>query len=135
MSAGILLPASAVAFVVLLITLKARCVSWAQPAPRFTTEFYDPAQHKFTAGPSMRMRRWGAVAAVLADGRAFITGGNGQNPGPMAEIFDLRDGAFYGTGDPIWFRITGQTATRLQNGKVLIAGGRPDCSSQVTAAL
>jgi amidase len=52
----------------------------------------------------------------------------------MAEVFDPRNDTFYATNDPIWFR-TRQTATRLPGGKVLLAGGRANCSDVSNMAL
>jgi Galactose oxidase, central domain len=82
------------------------------------------------------MRRWGAVATILADQRVLITGGDGQNPGPMTEVYDPREGRPFASNDPIWFR-TRQTATRLLSGKVLLAGGDVNCSgvSDIAAEL
>jgi len=86
------------------------------------------------SGPATTMHdyRMFAAASVLTDGRVLITGGydaqsrnlNHQPAASSAEIFDPSSGQFAYTASPMKSARVGHTATLLQNGMVLIAGGR-----------
>ena len=54
------------------------------------------------------------------DGTVLIASGSGNVP---AEIYQPSAATFVKTGTPVTARVTGSTATLLQNGKVLIVGG------------
>jgi hypothetical protein len=81
---------------------------------------------------SMLVGRRGHTATLLTDGTVLVAGGhrnagpddpgNGEVPAKSAERFDPATGKFQATGDMATARI-GHTATRLADGKVLIAGG------------
>ena len=67
--------------------------------------------------------------ALLADGRVFVVGGKEQGPPPSnlalvanARLFDPATSAFSATGALSSPRV-GATATRLQDGRVLVFGG------------
>jgi hypothetical protein len=74
--------------------------------------------------------RQGYSATLLSDGRVLISGGfitapgrvSGQSEVPTAELYDPTTGQFTQTGAMISPRHWA-TATRLANGRVLIAGG------------
>ncbi len=83
--------------------------------------------------------RCGHAAALLADGRVLVTGGDAVYGDPTslasAEIYDPRTGKFSRTGPMAVARI-GQTETRLADGRILVAGGndaeyRPLASSEL----
>jgi hypothetical protein len=90
-----------------------------------TAELYDPATGAFTRTGDMIVPRSGGTATLIPDGRVLIAGCdfNGGPPMGTAELYDPAAGMFTRTGDMSSRRCGGQTATLLNNGKVLIVGG------------
>ncbi len=85
-----------------------------------SAEIYDPRTGKFTAASSMNDSRFKLPeeAVQLVAGRLLIAGGSKQ-----AEIYDPQRGSFLATPgdmDKPWHFMT---ETRLQDGRVLLAGG------------
>ena len=100
------------------------------PDWQIVCELYDPSTGVFsTTGPTGKPRN-GHSATLLRTGKVLITGGVHTDGAAMAELYDPASGQFTYTGSMV-FRTTyaegyrfGHTATLLQDGKVLIAGGR-----------
>ena len=74
------------------------------------------------------------AATVLLDGTVLITGGDGRVARASAEVYDPFTRAFNHVGDMTIPR-SAHTATRLNNGAVLIAGGWISSSATASAEL
>ena len=89
-------------------------------------EIYDPATGQFSTTGSLAYVRANPTATLLADGRVLVAGGNGNVTGDpniaMAEIYDPATGSFGDVGELLTPSMGG-TAVRLQDGRVLLAGG------------
>jgi hypothetical protein len=102
--------------------------------------FYDPDAGTFTATfaplgggdpvvPTLAVPRSSHTQTALADGRVLFTGGrtgaSGSNPGSpvdSVEVFDPNDGSVT-TGPAMSAPRSAHTATRLPDGRVVVAGG------------
>jgi hypothetical protein len=93
-----------------------------------TCERYDPQSRAFEPAGAMSAARSGQVAVLLADGRVLIAGGQNvesqtQFSYPMsADLYDPAAGGFSSAGSMHEGRMS-PTATRLGDGRILIAGG------------
>ncbi|HEU4795369.1 MAG TPA: kelch repeat-containing protein [Pyrinomonadaceae bacterium] len=93
-----------------------------------STEIYDPATGRFTAGSDMTRIRHKHEAVLLADGRVLIAGGSDERDGDgayaNAEIYDPVSSTFRATGNmnSARYKLQG-TGVLLSDGKVLVAGG------------
>ncbi len=91
-----------------------------------SAELYDPAKGTFTpTGKMTTARRW--HTASLLNSKVLIVGGGGDGgwdyfPVDSAELYDSATGQFTPAGKMQTARLS-HTATVLNNGKVLIAGG------------
>jgi hypothetical protein len=98
-----------------------------------SAELYDPASGTFTPTASMHAARWGATATLLSDGRQVLIAGGSRNTDTgterlkSAELYRVQNNSapdeFQVVGDLGTARYSSPTATLLENGKVLIAGG------------
>jgi hypothetical protein len=92
-----------------------------------SAELYDPATGKFTTISKMTTKRGQPSATLLANGDVLLAGGadRGDTPGGIAsaEVFHAATLTFEPVCSMHYGRIS-HTATLLNDGRVLIAGGR-----------
>ena len=93
-----------------------------------SAELYDPATGTWSYTASLSISRYQCTATPLPDGRVLVAGGYTDPHPPVfgvtntAEIFDPGSGTWSPTGSFTKNRAW-HTATLLQSGKILIAGG------------
>jgi len=101
-----------------------------------TCELYDRATDTLTVTGSLSSPRSGHTATLLDDGRVLVTGGFADYQNPQtewiaalntaqdtAEIFDPATGTWSPVAQPMASKRAGHTATKLQDGKVLLVCG------------
>ncbi len=98
--------------------------------PAWTAEVYDPATGIFSPTGDMEEPRAGHAATLLQNGRVLIAGGSEDDVCDpdfcwdldSAELYDPSTGLFVPAGSMSTPR-TGDTATLLSDGQVLVVGG------------
>ena len=99
-----------------------------------TAELWDPTTGKSTPTGAMSTARESHTATILGNGQVLIVGGFNNIPGGQgtvlatAELYDPASGVFTRTGSLTTARYY-QTASLLNNGEVLVAGGSSDADS------
>ncbi|HEU4395380.1 MAG TPA: kelch repeat-containing protein [Planctomycetota bacterium] len=93
-----------------------------------SVEIYDPAGRVWTAGTPMQVSRANHTATLLSNGRVLVAAGFTTDNGSLswtltAEIYDPATRTWSFTGTAPNTPRGGHTATVMQNGRVLIAGG------------
>ena len=94
-----------------------------------SAEIYDPADGTWTETGTMTTGRTQQFAVALLDGRVLVVGGIGPVSATehdvlsSAELYDPNTRSWTATGSLATPRAQGGTAVRLEDGRVLIAGG------------
>jgi N-acetylneuraminic acid mutarotase len=100
-----------------------------------SAELYHPSSRKWTFTGSMHTSRVSHTSTLLQNGQVLVSGGAGGNDDSTAqtsaELFDLSTGAWSVTGTMHDSRAS-HTATLLNNGKVLVAGGESAVPGSIT---
>lgn len=85
-----------------------------------STQIYDPTTGRFTSGPELNVKRFKlAMAVVLLKNGRILVGGGAEQP----EVYDPASGAFFPVAGSKLDGFCFSTATVLNDGKVLLAGG------------
>ena len=96
-----------------------------------TAELYDPATGVWSFTGSLNKKRVGHTATLLQNGKVLVVGGYNSDDyaSKSAELYDPNTGEWNLTGTLVAIDVFGpgrgfHTATLLQSGKVLVAGGQ-----------
>jgi N-acetylneuraminic acid mutarotase len=105
-----------------------------------TTEIYDPVAKTWTSAGSLAIGRYNHTATLLTNNQVLIAGGMTQ-ASPVgefalyAELYDTASNTWVSNfAAPLLSPRASHTATLLQNGAVLVAGGQSATSGYTTSA-
>jgi hypothetical protein len=102
-----------------------------------SAEIYDPGTGTFGPTGTMTKDRCGHDVTPLSDGRLLLTGGAsnwlGSGGQVSSELYDPASGTFSPTGS-MADALSEHTATRLSDGRVLIAGGAENLTNSLDSA-
>ena len=105
--------------------------------PLASAETYNAATNSFTLTANMNTSREAHTATLLQNGMVLIAGGNGGAASPVAlasaEIYNPSTGTFAATTGSMSAACYGHTATLLNDGTALIAGGNSGSAVLETA--
>jgi N-acetylneuraminic acid mutarotase len=106
--------------------------------PLATAEVYDPATNGWTAAAPMATPRQIPITILLPTGRVLLVGGNGGSSLPLqplatAELYDPASNSWSEAGTMSIAR-SGEAATLLPDGQVLVTGGYPPVGRQALAS-
>src|SRR6266700_2356361 len=101
--------------------------------PYATTELYDPSTGTWSYTGSMNQSRRVNITVLLNDGRVLVAGGVGGEG--TSEIYDPSTGTWSNAAPMPYKTSLAHSLTLLQNGKVLLAGGRNYDGFLATAAI
>ncbi len=91
-----------------------------------TAELYDPARDEWTVTAPMSSERVGHTATLLDDGTVLVAGGHlaiaDDGPSALAERYEPASGTWSPVAPMLLARYSA-TATKLADGRVLVAGG------------
>jgi N-acetylneuraminic acid mutarotase len=108
-----------------------------------TAEIYDPAANTWTEAASMSTGRFQPTMTALPDGRVLVAGGSGdiETPDGVRAAVPLASAEVYDPANDSWTDVPSMsvpralaTATPIENGKVLVAGGYDDATGELSSA-
>jgi N-acetylneuraminic acid mutarotase len=108
-----------------------------------TAEVYDPAANRWTPAANMSTGRFQPTMTVLKDGRVLVAGGSGdvESAGGVSGAVALKSAEIYDPANNSWTDVpemsaarSQATATLLDSGKVLVAGGYDNATGELTSA-
>lgn len=107
-----------------------------------SVEVYDPKKNKWSVGPSLSTGRSGHTATLLLDGRVLVTGGTTHEASAEGNRFVARDTVElfdpkanqWKPGASMAQARNWHTATLLDDGRVLVAGGAREQKSHLATA-
>jgi hypothetical protein len=108
-----------------------------------TAEIYDPAADTWTKAADMRTARFRPTMTALPDGRVLVAGGSGdvETPDGVRAGVSLAGAEVYDPAADSWTDVPPMsvpralaTATSLEDGEVLVAGGYDDATGELRSA-
>jgi Galactose oxidase, central domain len=103
-----------------------------------SAQLYDPGSETWTTTGKMTTGSARGTATLLLDGRVLVAGGpggpGGYGPIASADLYDPASGTWTATQSLLAPRV-GHTATRLPDGRALVAGGNTGSGSAPSAEL